>query len=156
MNRRRKIHNASARYLIASAFLLTAVAQQVFAFDPQEFRGDKIELQEKQPAKVSGVNFILSLPLGYKLLPEAKPYLKLYTPEGKILTTLEVHNGINTATFQKKIKGDKLFAELALYYCKEGEEGMCIFKTVLLIVPLDRSLPKNNLHLSYDVPLVRD
>ena len=156
MDRRRKFLKISLNVLLLSVLVFAHANQNAFAFDPKQFNGEKIDIAVKQPAKISGINFILTLPLGYKLLPEAKPNVKLYTSDGKAIAQMDVHNGINSVGLHKKLKGDKLFAELALYYCKEGEVGMCIFKTVLLVILLDQNLPKNNLRISYDVPLVKE
>ncbi len=84
------------------------------------------------------ISLSLSLPEGFKINP-------LINSELEIVANPEVVSGAGSvAVLEKQTQipivfaagEDEFSAELTLYYCREGEEGLCYIETVVFMVPV--------------------
>jgi len=126
--------------------------EQNIVFDFNNFIGDKVILDRKQAAAIQNLNLSLDLPKEHKILAKANPFIRLFTKDGTILKTLDIKENMDSYYVDQDIMSDTLYAEMVLYYCREGKEALCLVRNVLFQIPLDRGLQSSNLDLSYKVP----
>jgi len=51
----------------------------------------------------------------------------------------------------KNIKEKTLYVELALYYCKEGDDGLCLIQNNLFEIPLDSVEKFQDINLMHNI-----
>ncbi len=115
---------------------------------------EKIRLQCPQSADISDIHLQLEFPEGYELLIKAKPYLRIFTADGQIDDKLDITSLTPSFKIAQEVPSDMLYAELNLYYCKHGDEGLCLIRNILFEIPLQKSNQPRQLKLAYSVPAV--
>jgi len=115
-----------------------------------DFIGERITLKESYPAQIKNLNLNISLPEQYELLSKAGPEIRLFTRE-EFIQGFEIVSTRNTFELDETITTDYLYAELSLFYCRDGNQGLCINKQVLYKIPINDQLPASNLDLEYIV-----
>lgn len=102
-----------------------------FSFSMKDFHGEKEVLDGVNISDLKNVSLNLSFQDNYKLNAEAPGRIRLFSENGKV----NIDKSITSAKVEfdpKSLKeADKLYAEMVVYYCKEGNEGLCLVKDVL-------------------------
>ncbi len=147
-------HACSLQLAILISFLiavLPASAAENSTFDAENFFGQRIAFQGIKSAQVRTIRLVLQFPRGYKMLFHAKPSMKLFTKEGVFLKEFLIKKNSDSFLLNQKISSEQLYAQIGLYYCKEGDEGMCLLKNLLFEISLDKNLPADDIFLTYTV-----
>ena len=121
-----------------------------YKFIESEFVGERITLKGSQSSLLIGVTVNLQLPKNHKLLLKAKPNIQLFT-RNELIGKFTIQNNTSNFLIGKEILSDKLFAELDLYYCREGNTGLCIIKKVLYEIPIRKGVESQMLKIQYTV-----
>ncbi len=122
----------------------------VNAVNLKNFFGERVTLPAHS-ASVKNLNFTLNLPGSYKLVAEAKSTLELFTsqtPRG----SLDLQTGRQSLPIDQKISDAILYAKMSLYFCREGEHGLCLIQNTLFEIPMNEDLAPADLDLEYSVP----
>ncbi|MGE5353336.1 MAG: thioredoxin-like domain-containing protein [Acidobacteriota bacterium] len=102
-----------------------------FAFNEKEFNGDKEVLSGVNISKLKTMSLNLSFQNNYELNHEAPSKIRIFSPDGKV----NLEKSITSPKTEIDLSGlngvDKLYSEMVVYYCKEGNEGLCLIKDVL-------------------------
>jgi DNA-binding beta-propeller fold protein YncE len=102
-----------------------------FAFNEKEFQGDKEVLSGVNLSRLKGVSLSLSFQNNYGLNHDAPSKIRIFSRDGKV----NVEKSITSPKTEIDLPGlngvDKLYSEMVVYYCKEGNEGLCLIKDVL-------------------------
>ena len=125
-------------------------AQETFFYDFDHFFGDKVALQDKSN-HIKQLYIKLNFPPKHKFISETKSRIRLFTKD-KLIDTFFIDQNEEAFTIEKKIEADKVYAELNLYYCREGAQGLCLMKNVLYEISLNPNLSPNDLTLNYTIP----
>lgn len=123
---------------------------ELFNFD--SFFGEKVKHGQSISESTEDINLELFLPADHRLLIKAKPKLKIIKEDGQHLQEFEITDTNHSFTLSAQIEGDAMFAHLALFYCHEGDEGMCLISNVLYEIPIDQANGSNSLNFSYTIP----
>jgi len=110
-----------------------------------------ITLDELQSNRINNLTIDIKMPENYKLLVDAKPMVVLKQSNGEILKTLLLSKTRDEFTINKRIKGKELRAELHLFYCSIGNEGMCLIKNILYKIPVKKSKIEKSVNLQYTI-----
>ena len=84
----------------------------------------------------------------------AHPYVYLFTQDGRFSEKFYFKNrSDNTFKVNKELPSstDSLFIELNLFYCREGKQGLCLTKKVLMEAPLTSMSESSDWTLIYKV-----
>ncbi len=135
---------------IDSSQFKTTGSQESFQKEIDNYLGERIKVSQQAPLKIKTLNLSIKFPPNHKIAEEAKPQLKLFTLKQLIgnysITAPKTHLAIN-----RRIKTDKLYVDMALFYCREGQQGMCLFKNVLFEISVDKEVKEGDLELRYEV-----
>ena len=131
---------------------LNLTSRQDTFIDLDHFRGDKIALHGEHSSQIKNIHLKLELPDGHKILIDAGSSLRIFFKEGRASGTFPLHDLDENFVINEKFSDDKIFAELILYYCREGERGLCLMRNVLFEITLDGALPPEDLSIHYAVP----
>ncbi|HEX2869200.1 MAG TPA: NHL repeat-containing protein [Ignavibacteriales bacterium] len=105
--------------------------RKAFAFNEKDFHGDKEVLSGVNLSKLKAINLNLSFQNNYGLNHEAPSKIRIFSKDGKI----NLEKNITSPKMKIDLAGlngtDKLYSEMVVYYCKEGNEGLCLIKDVL-------------------------
>lgn len=94
------------------------------------------------------VSFMIELPEGYKLNPEAPQMLSVHGAAQYFAAGEPLRFTLNTA------KDDEVALNLTLYYCQSGDERLCFIHDTGLILPLVvKSGEENKVQARYTVPI---
>jgi len=152
-----KISNTTGvcRCLILSSFLLfcalTTVAQEESEDDFREdFIGERILVNHVHSSFIEKLNLSIDLPNGHKLFQHPQSAVKLFTENGPV-ETFALTKPSQTFLVYKEILDSPLYAEVDLYYCREGKESLCIIKHILYEITMDQDLPAHDLNLRYSL-----
>jgi hypothetical protein len=127
-------------------------AEEDFVFNFDQFIGDRIVLPEYHSSTISDFTVDVTFPPQHMLLPKAKPYARLFTKDNKLLKTLTITGEHNSITVDTTLEEEMIYAEVSLFYCRVGEQGICLMRNLLFEVYLDPQLPAENLTINYIVP----
>ncbi|MGE5681151.1 MAG: thioredoxin-like domain-containing protein [Bacillota bacterium] len=125
--------------------------RKAFVFNKDEFRGERKEVNEINIGMLKTIDLKITLPDGYHLNPLAPSEVKVFSEDGKVnidkkITTSDIKVDINNVS-----KADKLYAEMVVYYCREGNEGLCLIKDVLYEINNSENAKGSSLKLDYVV-----
>ena len=118
--------------------------------DPNSFIGEKILFRRASSSQIKNLKLNISFPVECSLLSEANPSIRLFTQK-RFVKSFTIVGAVSTFVLDESIDEDLLFAELSLFYCKEGDQGLCILKSVLFEIMIDDQLPAGDLDLEYIV-----
>jgi len=137
-------------------FILSGVVQpvEVVLPDVNNFFGERVSLSQPQSSKIGKLRLSVQLPTDYKLLVKANPQVHLFTLDGKFSKRISFKETSVVVPINREILSDKIYVELALYYCKQGKEGLCLIKKVLFDVPIQKGRKAEEFILNYQVPEV--
>lgn len=116
--------------------------------DLANFRGDKIRSESIAPT-ANQLKFKFVIPETYKLNDLAPSQIRLFSEDGKLIESQPVKNLEQTLGI-KEITSDKIYADIVLYYCQKGNEGLCLIKNLLYEIPIEED-GKTNIELEYQV-----
>jgi len=122
--------------------------------DVVNFFGERISLSQPQSSKIGKIHLDIQLPDDYKLLPKANSQVHLFTLDGQFSKKFPLKKTSVVIPINREVRADKLYVELALYYCKEGKEGLCLIKKVLFDMPIQKSNNTEEFILNYQLPEV--
>ena len=145
-------------WLLVIVILLISIsakaAEGVPIPDVTNFFGERVSLSQPQSSTIEKLRLSVQLPADYKLLVKANSKIHLFTLDGKFSKKIPLKETSSIFSINREIHSDKLYVELALYYCKQGKEGLCLIKKVLFDVPIQKSSKPEELILDYQVPEV--
>ncbi|OGX30998.1 MAG: hypothetical protein A2787_02660 [Omnitrophica WOR_2 bacterium RIFCSPHIGHO2_01_FULL_48_9] len=148
-------NNFMRRYFLFVILLtcVTVVGAEERVTDFNKWNGTKVKISQPQAARINQIIVDVKFPPQHELLTDVtpKPHLRLYNSAGKQLAAFDLTGPSQKFKFKRQIKSDKLFAELTLFYCKTGDQGLCLMKNVLFEVSLDKKLPQQDLTLNFEV-----
>lgn len=144
--------------LVLSVFTSCSYAQNMeegseLLLDTENFVGEWIKVKRTYSSHIKSINLFINLPENHKLLAKARPYLRVFTPNG-MLQEFPLQNLDDSYIFNQWILENTAYFELALYYCADTKEGLCLIKNIVFEVNLNGSLEPENINLSYDIPLI--
>lgn len=103
--------------------------------DLADFRGDKIKSESIAPT-ANQLKFKFELPKNYKLNDLAPSQIRLFSKDGKLIKSQPIKNLEQTLEIKETLS-DKIYADISLYYCQKGNEGLCLIKNLLYEIPID-------------------
>jgi len=133
-------------------FYSIKIVESALIPDITNFFGERVSLSQPQSAKIGKLRLNVQLPADYKLLIKANSQIHLFTLDGKLSRKISLKGTSTVVPVNREIRADKLYVELALYYCKKGKEGLCLIKKVLFDVPIQKSKNSEEFALDYQVP----
>jgi hypothetical protein len=106
-------------------------------FNIKDYKGEVVKAPKVNFSNLDSVSFELKLPEGYKINDLAESGVKIFTADGKV----NVDGVFSGKKLSKKVEGvssaGTLYAEVIVYYCREGNEGLCLIKDVLYEIDND-------------------
>lgn len=146
------------RSVIAVIIFLFSITQSPWAienaqpFDTKNFIGERINLPIQYSKKLHSVRFSVHLPENYRMLYDAKPYIRIFTKDGafdsnNLITSEDMNIGLNHV-FKEE---DELFILAAFYYCRDGKEGLCLIKNLLYNATFDNYSKEMDVFLDYTI-----
>lgn len=103
-----------------------------------------------QSSQISNIDVNLRFPENYKMLPEAEPFVKIFTKK-EIIAEYPFKVSENIYPLNIEIKDKELYIHLGLFYCREGAQGLCLMKNIIFTVELNPSKSREMLILNYEV-----
>lgn len=124
--------------------------RKAFTFNEKEFNGDKEVVNGVNLSKLKTISLKLSFQNNYGLNSEAPSKIRIFSRDGKV----NVEKNITSPKTEIELSGlngtDKLYSEMVVYYCKEGNEGLCLIKDVLFEIN-NSPEGREHLELNYDL-----
>ncbi len=114
--------------------------------------GTKIVLRKKYSPNIRNLKLNLILPAGYQFLASANSQVKLFTKNRKLVKSFKISDLNADLVLNKSIVSESLSAEMMLYYCRQGDQGVCLIKNIIFEIPLDRQSDLNDIVLKYELP----
>ena len=124
-------------------------AQQL---DLANFIGERLHLAATYPSHISRLQLNLIFPEQHKLLAEAHPSIALYGSDGRLLWQHEIEANQADYVVNRKLSAPTFYAKIGVYYCYEGEQGLCMIQNILYEVDASDRLPPGPLKLEYQLP----
>lgn len=127
---------------------LEKLNRKKFVFNKDDYK-DIIQVDNNnfKSAKILQLN--LKLPKGYKLNELAPNQIRIFTADGAYV----VEDSITSPVVKTKIdipeNYDKLYAELAVYYCRKDNEGLCLIKNILYEINHSEKRKNGQIRLDY-------
>ncbi|MGE5457952.1 MAG: thioredoxin-like domain-containing protein, partial [Methanococcaceae archaeon] len=127
------VRTVDARTGAVSTLMLKGIEKlrKSFSFDRKNFDGEIRQVDNFNINGLGRVTLKINLPDGYELNSLAPGELKVFTEDGKINLSTKVNSAISSVLAENKNFSGKLLAEALIYYCKEGNEGLCLIKDIL-------------------------
>ena len=120
-------------------------------FEAADLKGEQVSILEAKPDNLNNLKLSITLPAGHKFLTEGLNSLRLYTENGKLFKSFKIKGLNSSLTVNDHIKSKRAFAQVTLYYCREGNKGMCMVKTILFTIPLKSNDQGADWELQYTV-----
>lgn len=120
--------------------------------DLANFIGERLHLPATQPAHISRLRLNLIFPAEHKLLAEAHPNVALYSGDGRLLWQHEIEENEGEYVVNRKLSSPVFYAKVGVYYCKQGDQGLCMIQNVLYEINSSDRLPSGPLTLEYQLP----
>ena len=130
----------------------TVEAGQAPQFKLEDFIGDRISWPNPLSAQLKNLTVNLIFPPQHRLLDEANPHIQLFTQDGKFNETFVIKGAVSKIEVNKEINADLLYAQLDIYYCREGALAVCLIQKVLYEIPLVHNKSAEDLDINYQVP----
>jgi len=127
---------------------LDKLNRRKFVFNRSDYK-DIVEIHNQNIKAARAVRLNLALPSGYKLNDLAPNQMRIFTEDGAYL----IEQNINATDILTEItipeNYNKLYAEVAIYYCRKDDEGLCLIKDVLFEINNSSTRKLNSINLSY-------
>lgn len=120
--------------------------------DLSTFIGERLHLSTVHPTSITRLKLNLVFPEGHKLLIDAHPHITLYSHDGRLLWKRDINEDQIEYSVNKNMSSPIFYAKVGVYYCKEGDQGLCLIQNILYEVTSSRSLPPGPLELEYYLP----
>ncbi len=120
--------------------------------DLANYIGERLHLSATQPAYISRLQLNLIFPEGHKLLGEAHPNVALYNKDGRLLWRHEISGSSEDYAVNRMMSTPLFYAKIGVYYCKEGDQGLCMIQNILYEISSSKELPSGPLQLEYQLP----
>ncbi len=129
---------------------------QVAAFDPEpldldSFIGESVTLQGRYAAALKQIVADIKFPANHKLLPKARPHIALYHRDGRPIQGQIISSSHIQMNIAERLDVDQVYAKLGIYYCRQGEQGLCLMQNVLYKIFLSPSSNNDIVQLKYDL-----
>jgi DNA-binding beta-propeller fold protein YncE len=124
--------------------------RKAFTFNEKDFNGDKEVLSGVNLSKLKTISLNLAFQNNYGLNHEAPSKIRIFSADGKV----NLEKNITSPKTEVELAGlngqDRLYSEVVVYYCKEGNEGLCLIKDVLFEI---NNAPdgRERLEINYDL-----
>ncbi|MGE0269303.1 MAG: hypothetical protein AB7S78_12710 [Candidatus Omnitrophota bacterium] len=136
--------------------VLEVPGQQIDRLDMKNFLGERITLPGTYPAQITLLSLDLKFPQGHELLVEANPKIEFFSGEGELILKREIFVDTRHYVIGRRIDDPVYYIKLGIYYCKTGDQGLCLMQNVLYEVQTSVDLPAGPLKLEYNVPGTKD
>ncbi len=120
-------------------------------FSKDRFDGKTEKIDNINLSFLKEIKLHLKLPEGHKINPLAQSQIKFFTENGSINFTKDITSNNMEIKLDDLNNIPKLFAEMVVYFCKEGNEGLCRIDDVLFEFSSDKSVNKKEMELNYSV-----
>ena len=120
--------------------------------DLANFIGERLHLAATYPSHISRLQLNLIFPEQHKLLAEAHPTIALYASDGRMLWQHDIEANQADYVVNRKLCAPTFYAKIGVYYCYEGEQGLCMIQNILYEVDASDRLPPGPLKLEYQLP----
>ncbi len=130
--------------------------KEEFVFDFENFLGEKISFSHPISARVNQLNLQFSYPQNYKPLYEASPHIEIYDDKGRFYKKFIIKKKKQSFRIKRSFTGNKVFAHISLFYCREGEFGICLFDHILYEIPLKENSQLREIDIRYDIKELND
>ncbi|MGE5402445.1 MAG: hypothetical protein ACM3S2_18775, partial [Ignavibacteriales bacterium] len=128
---------------------------KIAAFNKNNFNGEKKIINGVNLRALKNISLSLTLQKDYELNPQAPSQIRIFSEDGSINLNQKI-TAVNTSINAGSLAGkDKLYAEMVIYYCKEGSEGLCLIKDVLFELNNSDQNGTTAVNLSYDLPAMQ-
>lgn len=124
---------------------------QGISVDPDGFRGPVVDAGQTNLEQLSAIDVQLTLPAGFKINPLAHSQLTLFTRDGSFQKTVDLKDTGFRVPLSGPVEADTLYAEMALYYCREDNEGLCYIKDILFRIHQEAGNGGKAVKLKYEV-----
>lgn len=107
------------------------------SFDINDYTGEIVKVGGVNFENLEQINFEVKFHEGYKINDIAESGVRIFTADG----SLNLDAIFDDNTISKEINGaavaETIYAEAVIYYCREGNEGLCMIKDVLFEIKND-------------------
>jgi len=110
---------------------------------------ETIRVSQAVSGHITGLNIQVSLPPNYQFLSEAKPFVRLFSPEDGEIAKFELEEPVGHFSLNAQVSSARVFAEVGLFYCRQGALGLCLIKKLLYDIPVSQTGGSENLNLGY-------
>lgn len=125
---------------------------EVEPLDLGGFIGKRQVLQGSFSSQIKQVNIGLDFPKNHKLITKANPDFLIYDADGQPLYKQHIHENQTQFVVSTPIKTSKAFLKLGVYYCKQGEEGLCMMQNMLYEVFVSNTGGSDVIDLNFELP----
>src|SRR5689334_1904779 len=95
----------------------------------------RVVIEEPVSPQVNSLHLQLKMEDKLQILPDAAPFIALYSEDNNFVKKFTIEHGDEDFIVNEEFKGQKLLAKMALYYCEEGNLGLCLMKNVIFEIP---------------------
>lgn len=120
--------------------------------DLTNYIGERLHLSATCPSHISRLRLKLLFPEGHKLLLEAHPNVAIYNSDGELVWSHDIDQEQEDFEVNKSVSSPVFYAKIGVYYCKEGDQGLCLIQNILYEIDASRQLPAGPLELEYELP----
>ncbi|MCA9406847.1 MAG: hypothetical protein KC684_09925 [Candidatus Omnitrophica bacterium] len=144
----------TAQILYLSGCTPPNINNQGLTLSPQEtYFGEVISEPIIASSSINTIHWNIIFPEDHRLLIDAKPYIRIFNRPDQDILKISLTATEGSFACNQEIKGEEVWAEIGLFYCKDGKEGLCLMQNVLYTIKIDKALPPADLNLYYQVPL---
>ncbi len=119
--------------------------------NPPDLKGDRVTILREFSDHIDKIKLRISLPPGHKFLVEGMNHFRIYSADGQVFKSFKIKDLNSNLTVSDTILSSHAYAQVTIYYCREGDKGMCKVKTVLFDIPLKASPEHRDWDLSYTI-----
>ncbi|HEX3072811.1 MAG TPA: thioredoxin-like domain-containing protein [Ignavibacteriales bacterium] len=121
------------------------------SFDINDYHGEVVKVDGVNFDNLEKINFEVKLPEGYKINEVAESGVRIFTADGSLnLDAIFEDNSINQEI--DAAAAETIYAEAVIYYCREGNEGLCMIKDVLF--EIDNDPGSTSKEANIEIPLM--
>lgn len=132
--------------------VLEIPAEQADRLDMANFLGERITLPGTYPAQLTLLTLNLNFPEGHELLVEANPKIEFFNGRGELVFKREIFVDTRHYVIGRRIDYPVYYIKVGIYYCKTGDQGLCLMQNVLYEVNTSSEMEPGPLKLEYNVP----
>jgi len=119
--------------------------------DEEKLIWEKVKISQPVSDIIENLIIDIQLPEKHKLLLKAKSNIQLITKNQGLIEVYPINTVKQSFKVNQSIENHTLFAQMDLYYCREGIEGLCLIKNILFEIPIDKTVSNKDLNIRYKV-----